>query len=75
MERFNICTKKVFQSKGEERVQWNQVGTLVHFPATPGNEESYILELHMHPETKFYVFKQEIKEPEPPKAPLKPVRR
>jgi hypothetical protein len=32
MKRYNIAVKKVFQSQGKERNQWNQVGTLTQFP-------------------------------------------
>lgn len=66
MRKFNITTKRQYESKGETKTQWNQVGTLVRFDATQDKPESYILELSMFPDTKFFVFEQEQKaKPEP----------
>jgi hypothetical protein len=59
MERFNITVPKKYTTNGEEKTAWNQVGKLVKFEAKDGKPESYILELHMHPDTKFAVFKDE----------------
>ncbi len=63
MKRFNVTTKKVYESRGGQRQHWPVVGTLTHVPATTGKEESYYLELNMFPETRFYLFPQEPDEP------------
>ena len=62
MQRFNISVPKKYTKNGEEKTQWNRVGTLVKFDATENKPEGYILELSMFPETKFGVFKDEPKE-------------
>jgi hypothetical protein len=59
MERFNITVPKKYTTNGEEKTAWNQVGKLVKFEAKDGKPESYILEMHMYPDTKFAVFKDE----------------
>ena len=59
MKRFNIVTKKTYKGRnGEDKNQWNQVGSLVCFPATQDKPEGYALELNMFPDVKFYVFEQ-----------------
>ena len=58
MKRFNVTTKKPYMKNGEQKVQWNSVGQLVHFPATQEKAEGFILELNMFPGTTFYVFEQ-----------------
>jgi hypothetical protein len=61
MKGFNVTTKKVYD--GGKKQQWPQVGTLTHFPAADGKLESFILELSMFPDTKFYLLPQEPPEP------------
>lgn len=58
MKRFNIVVPKKYTSNGEEKTQWNTVGTLVHFPATAQKDEGYIMELFMFPSTTLKVFEQ-----------------
>ena len=58
MQRYNIVTAKKDTRNGQEKTQWNQVGTLVRFPATQDKDEGFVLELHIFPETKFFVFEQ-----------------
>lgn len=67
MRRFNVTVPRTYQKDGEEKTAWNTVGKLVHFPATEDKTEGFILELFMHPNTKFGVFEEkprEHKEPE-----------
>lgn len=59
MKRFTMTTKRVYEGRDKQKVQqWPQVGMLTQLPATQNREESFILELHMFPETKFYLFEQ-----------------
>lgn len=58
MKRYNICVPRKYESKGEEKTAWSTVGTLVHFPASEGKDEGFILELGMFPNTTFKVFPQ-----------------
>ena len=63
MKRYNICTKKLYKGKdGMEKAQWNNVGSLVYFPASNDKTEGYRLELSMFPDTPLYVFEQRPKE-------------
>ena len=73
-KRYNICVCKVYQSQGQEKKAWPNVGSMVYFPATEGKDERYILELNMFPLTKFYVFDQKPKVPTTPqRAPDDPM--
>ncbi len=58
MKKFNITVPKKYMKDGEEKTQWNRVGTLIYFDADAesSKEEGFILELSMFPETKFGVF-------------------
>jgi hypothetical protein len=56
MERFTVVTKKVVKMQGKDKNQWNQVGTLVRFPASKDKPEGFALELSMFPDTRFYIF-------------------
>lgn len=62
MERFNISVPKKYTKDGVEKSSWKSVGSLLRFPASNGKEESFALELHMFPDTKFGVFKDEKKD-------------
>lgn len=63
MKRFNIVTRRTYKKKnGEEKTQWNIIGSLVQFPASSDREEGYALEMNMFPDTKFYVFEQKPRE-------------
>lgn len=62
MKRYNISVPKKYEKDGEEKTQWNNVGTLVHFEASEGKEEGYRLELHMFPGQRFFVFEQKPKD-------------
>lgn len=62
MRRFNVVVPKKYFVNGEERTQWNNVGSLVHFPANGQKDEGYVLELAMFPNTTFKVFAQKEKE-------------
>lgn len=61
-KRYNITTKKTYTKDGQEKSQWNTVGSLVKFEATSDKPESYILELNMFPNEKYFVFEQKPKE-------------
>jgi hypothetical protein len=65
MKRYNVTTKKTYEKDGEEKTQWMNIGTLVHFPSTGEKDDSFILELSMFPHTKFFVFEQKKKEDKP----------
>lgn len=65
MKRYNITVPKNYTKDGEEKTQWNNVGTLVKFEASADKPESYILELNMYPNTKFGVFEQKPREETP----------
>jgi len=56
MKRFNINTAKKYTKDGEEKTQWNRVGTLVEF-----KEGEFALELNMFPDTKYFVFEDKPK--------------
>ncbi len=58
IKRFDIVVPKVYEQNGEQKKQWRNVGTLVHFPASGDKNEGYRLELSMFPNTNFYVFEQ-----------------
>ncbi len=68
MKRFNVVTKKTYERDGEEKTQWNNVGTLTFFPAREDKTESFILELSMFPHTKFFIFEQKKREEKPSEA-------
>ena len=61
MKKFNISVPRKYTSNGEEKTAWSTVGTLVHFEASAGKEEGFILELGMFPSTTFKVFPQKEK--------------
>jgi len=56
--RYNVTVPKKYTQNGEEKTQWNTVGTLVKFDATGDKPEGYKLELSMYPDTTFKVFEQ-----------------
>jgi len=56
MKRFSVTVPKKYTKDGEERTQWNRVGTLVYFPKTEDKDAGFVLELNMFPDTKFGVF-------------------
>lgn len=58
MKKYDIVTAKKYTKNGEEKTQWNNVGSLVFFPANGDKKEGYALELSMYPETKFMVFEK-----------------
>lgn len=62
MKKFNITTKRVYTKNGEEKAQWNTVGTLIKFDATSEKPESFILELNMFPNEKYFVFEQKTRD-------------
>lgn len=62
MKRYNIVVGRKYEKNGEEKTQWNNVGSLVFFPETEEKEEGYRIELNMFPNTKFSVFEQKPKE-------------
>lgn len=62
MKRFNITTVKTYTKNNEEKKVYPVVGTLVRFDATTDKPESFLLELNMFPQTKFYVFEEKPKE-------------
>lgn len=64
MKRYNITTVSTYEKNGEEKKTYPQVGKLVKFEATGDKKESFILELNMFPNTKFYVFEEEPKKTE-----------
>jgi len=62
MQKYNVTVVKTYEKDGEEKKTYPQVGKLIKFPAKGDKEESFLLELHMFPETKFAVFKDEPRE-------------
>ena len=73
MKLYNICTCRVYQSQGQDKKFWPNVGTLTYFPASNGKDEGYRLELGMFPGTRFYVFPvTDQKAPESRRSPSKP---
>lgn len=65
MRIFNIVTKTTYEREGQQKNRWNQVGRLIHFPASSRGDEGYKVELFMHPDTQFYVFPQRDREDRP----------
>jgi len=57
MEFFNVCTKRTYESRGEQKTVWLTVGTLKIL-----DDGKKFLELNMHPDTSFYIFDQKKKE-------------
>jgi hypothetical protein len=56
MKRYNVSVPRKYDKNGETKTAWNTVGKLIHFEATGDKPEGYVLELYMHPDTKFGVF-------------------
>lgn len=68
MQKYDIVTAKKYTKNGEEKTQWNNVGSLTYFDPTPKQQNGgFALELNMFPETKFMVFERKPKENEQPK--------
>lgn len=61
MIRYNISVPRKYEKNGEEKTAWGNVGKMVRFEATGDKPESFLIELHMFPGTKFMVFKDEPK--------------
>jgi len=57
MKYFDVCTKKVYQKDGKEKVIWLKAGTM-----KLTDDGKTFLELNMFPMTPFYVFEQKKKE-------------
>lgn len=62
MKRYNITTSKTYTKNNEEKKSYPPVGSLVRFDATSEKPESFILELNMFPNVKFYVFEEKPRE-------------
>lgn len=62
LKKYNIVIPKKYTQNGEEKTQWNNVGTLVRFAPTDEKPEGYIMELSMFPNVTFKVFEQKAKE-------------
>ena len=63
MKKYNIVTMtKYTDRQGNEKKQWHTIGTLVFFPANGEKPDGYKLELHMQPDTQFFVFVQKPRE-------------
>lgn len=58
MKRYNITTCRVYQSNGQEKKSWPQVGSMTFFPASDRGPEGYKIELNMFSGTQFFVFEQ-----------------
>ncbi len=56
----NICTKRVYQQNGQDKVKWLQAGTL-----RENDDGKQFIELNMFPNTSFYVFDQKKREAQP----------
>jgi hypothetical protein len=62
MKRYNITVPKKYSDKqGNERTQWNTVGSLIYFEANGEKSEGFKLELPIFGNTQFYVFEQKPK--------------
>ena len=55
----NICTKKTYQSNGQDKVVWLNVGTLKTL-----DDGKQFIELNMFPGVSFFVFEPKKKEPQ-----------
>lgn len=53
MQFYNICTKKEYQSQGQNKVAWLTVGTLKVM-----DDGKKFITLNMFPDQSFYVFEQ-----------------
>lgn len=63
MRKYNICTSRTYKDKnGEDKKAWRTVGQLMRWEATNEKPESFSIELHMHPETRFSVFEEKPRE-------------
>jgi single-stranded DNA-binding protein len=56
MQLYNIVTKQEYESKGEKRTSWLNVGTLKVM-----DDSKKFITLNMFPNTSFYVFEQKPK--------------
>jgi hypothetical protein len=62
MKRYNITVPKRYNDKqGNEKTQWNTVGSLIYFEANGEKSEGFKLELPIFGNTQFYVFEQKPK--------------
>ena len=63
MRKYNVVTvRKYTDGQGNEKKQWNTIGSLVFFPANGNKPDGYKLELNMFPETKYFVFEMKPRE-------------
>lgn len=62
VKRYNICTSKSYEKDGETKKAWRTVGQMVEFPATDDKPRSFLIEMHMFPETRFSVFEEKDRE-------------
>jgi len=65
MKRFNICTARTYEKNGETKKAWRTVGQLIQWPAKEDKPESFSIELHMFPETRFSVFEERDRDQKP----------
>lgn len=58
-KRYDIVIPRKYDDKnGDEKTQWNKVGTLVWFPATESKPDGFKLEMPIFGHDKFKVFEQ-----------------
>lgn len=65
MIRYNISVPRTYEKNGETKTAWSNVGKLIKFPATADKPESFIIEMHMFPNTKFGVFEDKPRDAQP----------
>jgi hypothetical protein len=66
MKRYNIVTARAYKDKsGEDKKAWRTVGQLTRWPATQDKPESFNIELHMWPETRYSVFEERDRDQKP----------
>jgi hypothetical protein len=65
MKRYNICTARTYEKNGETKKAWRTVGQLIQWPPKDDKPESFSIELHMFPETRFSVFEEREREQKP----------
>lgn len=68
VKRYNIVTSRSYESNGETKKAWMNVGRLTFFPANGDKAEGYKIELNMFPNTQFSVFEERPREARPAPA-------
>jgi hypothetical protein len=66
MKKFNIVTARTYKDRdGNDKKAWRTVGQLIQWPAKDDKPESFSMELHMWPETKYSIFEERDRDQQP----------